>query len=523
MTRPQDDNPHGQEGADDQAQPTGPSPAGDEPQMDVEGRVIQPQGDQADAPGQGPDDEQAPQEPTTPSTGPDQAADEHVPPGHEPGEYDEWIRRNDRMAIGEREGDYSAWAQQDQAEPAPPNEEQPADVQPQEQSEDQPQEQAEADDDRTAAPAGEAMDGVEAGDDLPPDQAGQVEETTEGQDAEYSYEEGYREGEYTDESYAYGEGGYGTGEGTDQQYDYTGESGYTGEGSQDESAAENAGEQESSALAAKPPSDVTTGDEDEDDDEEGGPKMTLGEHLEELRQRLIKALAGLAIAMVVTIATAKVMITSLLAWPYNQVQIARGHPEQKLMVIGATTGFTIFFKVALIAGIVLAAPWIFYQLWMFVAAGLYKNERRYVKATVPFSAALFIAGAMFYLFVAARPMLYFLFSFNDWMGIETNLTLDSHITLMSTMMLVFGLAFQMPLVVLILYKVGILSPETLKYYRRHVIVIILIVCAILTPPDPTAQLLLAVPMYLLYELGMLLVYLSERKRKRLEAAEEPKD
>ena len=516
MTRPEDDNPHRPEGADEQARPDDQTPAGEEPQLDVEGRVIHPHGEQSDEGGHTPS-EQAGQE---------QPADQVVPPGHEPSEDDEWIRQNDRMAIGEREGDYSAWAERNQAEQAGQDEAQ-EEASDQGETEEEASYQGEEQDQAEApaeqpAPPGEAMDGVEAGDDLQPDQQNQVEQTSEGQEAEYPYGEGYGGGEYDPMTYGSGEGGYGSGENPDQQYDYTGESGYTGEGAQDGSTGESTGEP--SELAAQPPSAITTGEEeDEDDDEEGGPKMTLGEHLEELRQRLIKALAGLAIAMVATIATAKIMITELLAWPYNQVQIARGHPEEKLMVIGATTGFTIFFKVALIAGIVVAAPWIFYQLWMFVAAGLYKKERRYVKMTVPFSAALFVVGALFYLLVAAQPMMYFLFSFNDWMGIETKLTLDSHISLMTTMMLVFGLAFQTPLVVLILYKVGILAPETLKHYRRHVIVVILILAAVLTPPDPTAQLLLAVPIYLLYELGMLLVYLAEKKRKRLEAAEGPKD
>lgn len=498
MTRPEDDNPRGPDGADHQARPSDQGAPGQEPQLDVEGRVIQPEPEQPEA---------------------DPPADQAVPRGHEGDEADKWIRQNDRMAIGEREGDYSAWAEKNQAEQAQQGEaEEEASYQ------GEGQDQAGAPVEQPAGP-GEAMDGVEAaGDDLG-NRENQVEQTTEGQEPEYPYGEGYNGGEYEPMTYGSGEGG--SGENYDQQYDYTGESGYTGEGSQGESTGESAGGSsgDPSAVAAQPPSAITTtkDEEDEDDDEEGGPKMTLGEHLEELRQRLIKALIGLSIAMVATIATAKVMITELLAYPYNQVQIARGHPEEKLMVIGATTGFTIFFKVALIAGAVLAAPWIFYQLWMFVAAGLYKHERRYVKMTVPFSAALFMIGAMFYLFVAAVPMMYFLFAFNDWMGIDTKLTLDSHISLMTTMMLVFGLAFQTPLVVLILYKVGILSPETLKHYRRHVIVVILIVAAILTPPDPTAQLMLAVPIYLLYELGMLLVYLAEKKRKRIEAAEGPKD
>jgi sec-independent protein translocase protein TatC len=121
---------------------------------------------------------------------------------------------------------------------------------------------------------------------------------------------------------------------------------------------------------------------------------------------------------------------------------------------------------------------------------------------------LFIAGAAFYLFVMALPMLRFLIGFGNWLGVKPVVTLDEHIHLMTMMMLVCGLMFQTPLAVLILAKMGLVTLKTLNHYRRHVVVAILIIAAVATPsPSPVDQVVLAVPMWLLYELGVLLVYL----------------
>jgi sec-independent protein translocase protein TatC len=180
-----------------------------------------------------------------------------------------------------------------------------------------------------------------------------------------------------------------------------------------------------------------------------------------------------------------------------------------------------YFRVGLYAGAILAAPWIFYQLWMFVSAGLYKRERRYVLYALPFSAGLFVTGAVFFLLVVSKPMLAFLLGFNSWLELQSIITFEEHVEFVTNMMLVFGLCFQMPLAVLTLAKVGIVSLAGLNKYRRHAIVVILIVAAIVTvSPSPLDQLVLAIPMWLLYELGVVLTYfLVEKPRRREEAAE----
>jgi sec-independent protein translocase protein TatC len=239
--------------------------------------------------------------------------------------------------------------------------------------------------------------------------------------------------------------------------------------------------------------------------------MTLGEHLEDLRKRLIYAVVGLAVTMTVSMIWGK-GILDLLQYPYNVV-MRESKDQSHLTVLSSTAGFAVFFKVALIAGLIVAAPWIFYQFWMFVSAGLYPREKRHVRYAVPFSVALFVSGAAFFLFVTAVPMLRFLYQFNNWLGLTQMWTLDEYIQFMTKSMLLFGLAFQTPLVVLFLAKMGLVSVKTLNKYRRHMMVGILILSGFLTAsPSPLDQIALAVPLYLLFEMGVVLAYFSTRKK-----------
>lgn len=239
--------------------------------------------------------------------------------------------------------------------------------------------------------------------------------------------------------------------------------------------------------------------------------MTLVEHLDELRRRIIYAMVGLAGGIAAALMLGR-QIVDFLRYPYTRAMEAAGK-QPDLSVLNHTAGFTIYLKTAMVTGLIIASPWVFYHLWMFVSAGLYPKERRGVVFVVPFSAALFITGAIFFVFVVAVPILSFLISVNNWLGLEMRITFDSHVTFMATMALVFGLAFQTPLAVLILGKLGIVSLKTLRHYRRHVIVAILVCAALLTPPDPVSQLCLALPLWLLYELGVLLVWLLAPRAK----------
>ena len=246
--------------------------------------------------------------------------------------------------------------------------------------------------------------------------------------------------------------------------------------------------------------------------EQDGPRMSLSDHLEELRRRLFYALAGLVAAAIAALACGDRLV-QLFRHPYEKALAEVGR-EPDLTVLSLWTGFTTYLKISLTAGFVLAAPWIFYQLWKFIGAGLYPRERRAIMIAAPFSAALFMTGGAFFVFIVAVPIMRFFIHFTDWLGLTLMITFDSHVTFMTSMVLVFGLAFQTPLLVLILAKIGIISLATLHAYRRHVIVVILILAAMLTPPDVISQISLGIPMWMLYELGVVLVWLLVPKARK---------
>lgn len=249
------------------------------------------------------------------------------------------------------------------------------------------------------------------------------------------------------------------------------------------------------------------------------PRMTLGEHLEELRRRIFYALIGLAVAMGLTLLFGDWLLDQL-KYPYVKVMANLGR-EAQLQVLSAGEGFMIYLKVSLIGGLILASPWICYQLWMFVGAGLYPHERRSFLLAIPFSALLFAAGAVFYLYVVSVPLLQFFLEFNDRLGLATQITLPNHISMMTNMMLAFGAGFQLPIVLAILGRTGLVTAEDLGKYRRHVIVALLIFAALVTSPSPFDQVLLAVPMYILFEIGVLLVRAQQRKANA--AGKDPPD
>ena len=241
-------------------------------------------------------------------------------------------------------------------------------------------------------------------------------------------------------------------------------------------------------------------------------KMSLGAHLDELRRRIVYALVGLVVATGAAIAFGKQLI-ALVMYPYVSV-LESMDIKAAPVALTVTDAFITYFRVSLLAGIVAASPWICYQLWLFVAAGLYQREKGYVRWAVPFSAALFVGGAAFFLTVVSYPMLRFFMNFNQWLGVRPVIRLNELIKFMTNLMLVFGLAFQTPIVVFMLAKMGLVTTKTLAKYRRHVIVGSLILAASVTSPSPVDQIALALPMWLLYELGIVLAILFGSEKEQ---------
>lgn len=177
----------------------------------------------------------------------------------------------------------------------------------------------------------------------------------------------------------------------------------------------------------------------------------------------------------------------------------------RLSTLSPTEAFVIWIKMGFYLGVVLSSPWIFYQIWMFVAAGLYPHEKKYVHLYLPVSLGLFLGGVLLCEFVALPLGLDYLLAFNAWLDMEPDLRLSEWLSFALLMPLVFGLAFQTPMVMLFLERLGICTVETyIRSWRMAIFIILLISALLSVSPDPTSVAVLAVPMLLLYGAGIVL-------------------
>lgn len=178
---------------------------------------------------------------------------------------------------------------------------------------------------------------------------------------------------------------------------------------------------------------------------------------------------------------------------------------QQLKSFTVMESFIVYLKVAMYFGVVASSPWIFYQLWSFIAAGLYPHERRYVNMYLPISLLLFLIGVFLCEWLVLPAALHYLLSFNEWLNVEPELRLNDWLSFAVWTPLIFGLSFQLPLIMLFLERIGILGLEVYRSYRRIAYFAMSIVTVILTPsPDPYSFIPLMVALWGLYELGILL-------------------
>jgi sec-independent protein translocase protein TatC len=182
-----------------------------------------------------------------------------------------------------------------------------------------------------------------------------------------------------------------------------------------------------------------------------------------------------------------------------------GRPPM-LSTMNVMEAFMVYCKVAAMTGLVVSSPWVFWQLWSFVAAGLYPHEKKYVHRYLPMSLGLFLAGVVLCQVMVIPKAIRALLWFNDWLDLEPDLRLNEWLSFAILLPLVFGISFQTPLVMLFLGKVGIMDADSFRRKRRIAWFIIAIFAAIVTPSDPWSMILLMIPMWGLYELGILMVH-----------------
>jgi sec-independent protein translocase protein TatC len=175
-----------------------------------------------------------------------------------------------------------------------------------------------------------------------------------------------------------------------------------------------------------------------------------------------------------------------------------------ITTLSAQEAFGIYVKAALLVGIVLASPWVFYQLWTFVAAGLYPHEKKWVWTFLPISIGLFLAGVSLAFFLVFDFVLAYLLQFNAWLGLDPDPRISEWLSFVLILPLGFGIGFQLPLVMLFLERIGVFDAEAYASQWRISVLVIVIVSALLTPADPYSMLFLAAPLCLLYFGGLML-------------------
>jgi sec-independent protein translocase protein TatC len=241
-------------------------------------------------------------------------------------------------------------------------------------------------------------------------------------------------------------------------------------------------------------------------------RMPLMQHLEELRKRIVRAFAAWFVAFLVCYSYAEPMYL-MISRPLRAAL-----PEgTKLVFITATEPFFAYLKIGAFAGLLVALPVIFWQLWGFIAPGLYAHEKRYIVPFVTLSTLCFLAGTTFGFMVAFPLMFGFLVEAGTASGeVVPMLSMGSYLSLAGKMLLAFGITFELPIIIFFLARMGVVDAPLLARNRKFALLGCFVLGAIFTPPDVVSQTVLAGPMYLLYEIGIVVARFFGKKKVPLD-------
>ena len=238
--------------------------------------------------------------------------------------------------------------------------------------------------------------------------------------------------------------------------------------------------------------------------------QSILEHLEDLRRMLLRCLLVLVVACVVCIPLAQPLLRWLQA-PLQRVA-AQNHYPFELITTSPVEGFMQLVKVIFATGVLVSLPFMIYFIARFVFPGLKPVERKYLAWGGLAGAALFAVGVGFGYVLTLPVAVKFMFYFNNALGTTANWKIDAYLGFVLQLLIGFGLAFELPLLLLLLGRLGLVSTAQMRQYRRHVVVGILVLAMLLTPPDVASQLEMAIPLYLLYELCILILSLRDRTK-----------
>ena len=231
--------------------------------------------------------------------------------------------------------------------------------------------------------------------------------------------------------------------------------------------------------------------------------LTLVQHLTELRNRIIYMAVALVAAILISYSFSEILVTDMIGIV----------PEISFVFISPAELLLSYIKIAVILGLAVSSPFLIIQIWLFISPGLEKKERRTIIFSLLFGGAFFILGAVFAYMIVLPLILEFFMGFQVE-GIEEMISFNSYLSLVVNTVLSFGLIFELPSIMVIMTRFGIVRVSFLRKNRKYIILVIFVVAAVLTPPDVISQTLLALPMILLFELGIFLSRIVERKKDR---------
>jgi len=264
-------------------------------------------------------------------------------------------------------------------------------------------------------------------------------------------------------------------------------------------------------------------------------EMSFLEHLEVMRWHLLRSIAAIVILALVAFVFKDIVFDKIILAPkeplfptnrwlcqlgeiLNLQRICINQVPLSLQTVKMAEQFSMHIMVSLVAGIVVAFPYIFWEFWRFIVPALYENEKRTASGAVFYTSLLFILGVMFGYYIIAPLSVNFLGNYSVSESVISAPTLRSYVSTITSVVLAAGIVFQLPILVYFLSKVGLVTPDFLKKYRRHSLVLIVTLSAIITPPDIFSQVLVCFPLLFLYEIGIVISRrVIKQDRERLEA------
>ncbi len=268
-------------------------------------------------------------------------------------------------------------------------------------------------------------------------------------------------------------------------------------------------------------------------------EMTFLEHLEELRWHLVRSILAIFVGAVVAFIFKNIIFDKIILAPKSPefptniflcelgkrtgfLKLCINTLPLEIISIKMAGQFSMHIMVSLIVGLVIAFPYVFYEFWKFIVPALHSSEKRHARGAVIYSSALFMMGVSFGYFLITPLTVHFLGSYSVSPEVTNQINLISYVSTVTSVILASGVIFELPVLVYFLTKIGLITPEFMKKYRRHSLVVILVLSAIITPPDVFSQILVSVPLITLYEVGIIIsrriVKQQEREEKEREEA-----